>query len=53
MSSTNNVVYVCCNTYTGKPKRPIRVQGDRRRANEVHKQWKKSPYSRTDRYLNL
>ena len=50
----NDIVYVCCSTYTGKPdKRPIKVQGDRRRAEELHKKWtNKHRYTYTDKYLN-
>ena len=56
MCNTNNeVVYVCCNTYSGKPnKTPTKVQGDVRRADQLHKQWSnKNRYKYTDKYLNL
>lgn len=50
---SNNIVYVCCNTYTGKPnKTPVRVRGNRKRAIELINEYKDNGYRRTDKYLN-
>ena len=50
----SKVVYVCSEEYTGKPdKTPVRVKGDKRRADELNKKWStKHRYNRTDKYLN-
>jgi hypothetical protein len=52
--SDNEVVYICCDTYRGKPnKTPSRVKGDRKRAIELNNKWtNKHRYSKEDRYLN-
>jgi len=51
--SNNKVAWVCSDEFNGDPdKTPVRVKGNRKRANELINEYKDNGYRKTDKYLN-